>query len=323
MGEIKQLPGRLPGFIGWLPTLALAILLTLHVYLPNRQMITSVAAYTQLLAAVATFYLLWAIGGCVYPAWRQPLYRQAPLVTAGVVLLAAAEILSLKLNLLPLPIFPSPAKIFEAFIYDGRTMVISVIYSLRLLLAGYLIGVLLGIPTGVLMGWYTKLRYWLNPVVRIIGPIPSTALIPLVLAIFPTSLSGSVFLIALSTWFPVTVMTWSGVANINKAYFEIAQTLGAKEKFLIMKIALPAAMPSIFTGLFMGMGGSFVTLIVAEMLGVKAGLGWYIQWAQGWGEYYKVYAALIISAVLFSSLITLLFKFRDRMLVWQKGLLKW
>ncbi len=82
-------------------------------------------------------------------------------------------------------------------------------------------------------------------------------------------------------------------------------------------------MPMVFVGLFMGLGASFVTLIVAEMLGVKAGLGWYIQWAQGWGEYYKVYAALLLSAVLFSSIITLLFTVRDRVLVWQRGLLKW
>ena len=56
---------------------------------------------------------------------------------------------------------------------------------------------------------------------------------------------------------------------------------------------------------------------------MKAGLGWYIQWAQGWGEYYKIYAALAIMAVLFSAVITLLFKARDRFLAWQKGLIRW
>ena len=78
-------------------------------------------------------------------------------------------------------------------------------------------------------------------------------------------------------------------------------------------------MPNIFIGLFMGLGASFLTLIVAETVGVKAGLGWYIDWAQGWAEYGKVYAALVIMAVFFSTIMTLLFKVRDRVLVWQKG----
>ena len=173
------------------------------------------------------------------------------------------------------------------------------------------------------MGWSPRFNYWLTPLLRFIGPIPATAWIPLVMVIFPTSFIASIFLIALSSWFPITVMTWSGISNVNKSYYEVARTLGADESYLITKVALPAAMPSIFVGLFMGLGTAFVTLVVGEMLGVRAGLGWYIQWAQGWGEYVKVYAALIIMAILFSSIITLLFKFKDKILVWQKGLIKW
>jgi len=62
---------------------------------------------------------------------------------------------------------------------------------------------------------------------------------------------------------------------------------------------------------------------VAEMLGVKAGLGWYLQWAQGWAAYANMYAALLIMACLCSGLITLLFRLRDRLLAWQKGLVRW
>ena len=69
----------------------------------------------------------------------------------------------------------------------------------------------------------------------------------------------------------------------------------------------------------MGLGASFLTLVVAETVGVKSGLGWYVSWAQGWAEYGKVYAALVIMAAFFSTIMTLLFKVRDRVLVWQKG----
>ena len=68
---------------------------------------------------------------------------------------------------------------------------------------------------------------------------------------------------------------------------------------------------------------SFAVLVVAEMIGVKAGLGWYLQWAQGWAAYANMYAALIVMSLLCSGAITLLFRTRDRLLVWQKGVVKW
>jgi NitT/TauT family transport system permease protein len=307
----------------WLPALAWTVLLLLHLYWPDQQLVTSGDNYTLLLLVLGGIYVLPAVASLFLPSWREMLAAQASLVTAAFVFLALAELFTLKLNVLPLPVFPSPVKVFEAFTNDGDLLLTSVLHSLRLLFTGYFLGAILGLASGILMGWYSSFRYWGNPVVRLIGPIPAVAWIPLVLAVFPTSFTASTFLIMLCTWFPVTVMTWSGMANVNKSYLEIAQTLGGDEAYLIFKVALPSAMPLIFIGMFMGMGASFATLIVAEMLGVKAGLGWYVQWAQGWGEYYKVYAALLGSAVLFSSLITLLFKARDRILVWQRGLLKW
>jgi len=119
------------------------------------------------------------------------------------------------------------------------------------------------------------------------------------------------------------VLTWSGVSGVNSAYYDIARTLGASQRFLVAKVAIPAAMPHVFVGLFMGLGNSFAVLVVAEMLGVKAGLGWYLQWAQGWAAYANMYAALLIMACLCSGLITLLFRLRDRLLAWQKGLVRW
>jgi len=130
-------------------------------------------------------------------------------------------------------------------------------------------------------------------------------------------------LIALAVWFPVTMLTASGISNTRASYLDVARTLGAKRLYLIFRVAIPAAVPNIFIGLFMGLGASFLTLVVAESVGVKSGLGWYLSWAQGWAEYGKVFAALIIMAAFFSTVMTLLFKVRDRVLVWQKGTIKW
>src|SRR5687767_11024674 len=161
------------------------------------------------------------------------------------------------------------------------------------------------------------------PVMEIVGPIPDTALIPLSLMIFPSPLMSAVSLIALAVWFPVTMLTLSGVSNTRASYLDVARTLGAGPAYLVFRVAIPAALPSIFVGLFMGLGASFLTLIVAEAVGVQAGLGWYIDWARAYSDYKKVYAALVIMSVFFSAIMTLLFKLRDYVLVWQKGTIKW
>ena len=99
----------------------------------------------------------------------------------------------------------------------------------------------------------------------------------------------------------------------------MARTLGAGRLYLIFRVALPSALPNIFLGLFMGLGASFLTLIVAETVGVQSGLGWYLTWQQGYVEFDKVYAALLIMVVFFSTLMTLLFAVRDRVSEMAKG----
>ena len=153
--------------------------------------------------------------------------------------------------------------------------------------------------------------------------IPATAWIPFAMVVSPNSTMAASGLIGLAVWFPVSMLTASGVANTRASYLDVARTLGAGRPYLVFRVAIPAAMPNIFVGLFMGLGAAFLTLVVAETVGVRSGLGWYVAWAQGWAEYGKVFAALVIMSVFFSSIMSLLFVVRDRVLVWQKGMIRW
>jgi NitT/TauT family transport system permease protein len=251
------------------------------------------------------------------------LQRVAPWMLALAFLLGTWETVTAKLGLLPMPFFPPPQALLEVVVDDRARLAEGVLASLSLLAGGYFLGAVLGFSVGVAMGWSRAVGYWIHPVLRLVGPLPATAWLPLAFFVFPSSHSASTFLIALATGFPVTVLTWSGVASVNRAYYDVARTLGANQSFLILKVTIPAAMPHVFVGLFMGLGNSFAVLVIAEMLGVKAGLGWYLQWAQGWAAYANMYAALLIMALIFSGLITLLFRLRDRLLAWQKGLVRW
>jgi NitT/TauT family transport system permease protein len=249
--------------------------------------------------------------------------RNAPLAAGGVLAFCAWDLLTLKLDWLTLPYFPGPDAVLAALVQDRHVLFDSACQSLLLLLTGYAVGVTAGVVSGVLIGWFTRVRYWGMPILRIFGPVPATALVPLVMTLSSNAFVSGAALIGYAVWFPVTMLTSSGVSNVRISYLDVARTLGAGRLYLISRVAFPAALPSVFLGMFMGLVVSFLTLIVAETVGVQAGLGYYLTWQQGYVEYAKVYAALLLMTAFFSTLMTLLFKVRDRVLTWQKGVIKW
>ncbi|GHT88122.1 ABC transporter permease [Betaproteobacteria bacterium] len=319
---------------GLLPVAAWGLLSGITLALPDKPAgFIEEWPYTHEFGVTAlSFVVLWAIF-TVLASFRQlpPTLERinasfryvAPWLVASGLIFALWELLTAKLGILEPPFFAPPSSLFDAYINDYARLADSAYNSVKLLLEGILWGTAVGFVIGVSIGWSQRANYWIHPVLRLIGPLPPTALLPIAFVFFPSSHAASVFLIALATGFPVAILSWSGVASVNKAYYDVARTLGASERFLIFRVAIPAALPQVFVGLFMGFGASFVVLIVAEMMGVKSGLGWYLTWAQGYAAYASMYAALIVMTIIFSSLISLLFTVRNRVLVWQKGTVRW
>jgi NitT/TauT family transport system permease protein len=316
------------------PALAVFVALAVHQFVPNQQTPPTTVMeqlpdweqpYQVLLGALLAGSLLCAASQWAWLPLRRWFIHYAPLLAGAVGVLCVWDLVTVKWAWLPHPYFPGPNEVLGALIDDRAVLFESTWHSLRLLLSGFLAGVAVGLATGVLIGWFPAFRYWGMPVLKLVGPIPATALVALVMTLFPAALSflsGSA-LIAFAVWFPMTMLTSSGIANVPLSYLDVARTLGAGRLYLIFRVAIPSALPNIFLGLFQGLTASFLTLIVAETVGVKAGLGWYLQWQKGYAEYGKVYASLVIMAVFFSTLMTLLFKVRDHVLKWQKGVIKW
>jgi NitT/TauT family transport system permease protein len=305
-----------------LPTAA-AIALAVHFFVPKHEVVPPTPFYSGLLEAVMTAGLLGAAFFPLSQRLRSWMSQMCPILAVATTLVAGWELGTSCLALLPLPYFPGPEAVLASLFSDRVVLFESTWHSLVLLISGYTVGVAVALVTGIAIGWFPHARYWGMPLLKIVGPIPATAWIPLAMVLSPSALVSAIGLIALAVWFPVTMLTASGISNTPASYLDVARTLGAGRAYLIFRVAIPAALPNIFIGLFMGLGTSFLTLVVAETVGVKSGLGWYVSWAQGWAEYGKVYAALIIMAAFFSTIMTLLFKIRDRVLVWQKGIIKW
>jgi NitT/TauT family transport system permease protein len=303
--------------------LAVAIALGIHLFAAKKEPPDETQLYSYFLNGLLAAGIAAAT---LPPSWsglRAWMRTVCPLVAVAVLFLTGWELATAGFRLLPLPYFPSPAGVLQSLINDRAVLFDSTWHSFILLLSGYTLGVAIGLFSGICIGWFPEARYWGMPVLKIVGPIPATAWIPLAMVLSPSAMFSAVALIALAVWFPVTMLTASGLSNTRASYLDVARTLGAGRSYLIFHVAIPAAMPSIFLGLFMGLGASFLTLVVAETVGVKSGLGWYLSWAQGWAEYGKVYAALVIMAAFFSTIMSALFMARDHALVWQKGVIKW
>ncbi len=301
--------------------LGFAVAETISFVVPDTQNVID-TAYRFILAGLIVLYFVSAIFSFFDNKKRNQFIERAPFRFAMGIVLAVWDLLSTKLNLLPLPFFPGPSQITGVVLEEHAFLLSNTGYSLRLFSVGFLSGIVLGIGTGILIGWFAKVHYWVFPVLKITGVIPAVAWMPFALTIFPTSFIAGAFLIAICAWFPVAFTTAQGIASTQKTYFEVAKTLGANQRYLLFHVALPNAVPQLCTGISTATGLAFTTLVVSEMMGAKGGLGYYINWAKTWSSYHKVYAAIIIMAILFSAILKAIDLVENKLLIWQRGLVK-
>ena len=280
------------------------------------------SAYRIVLLVLAAIYLIAGIFAYRDKEHRKKYKKRAAFRFAVGIALAVWDLLGTKLQYLSQPFFPGPAGIIEAFLAESDYILENTLYSLRLFAVGFSVGVVFGVSTGVLIGWFPKVYYWVAPILNITGVIPAVAWMPFALTLFPTPFSAAVFLIVICVWFPVASLTASGVQSTPKAQFEAAKTLGGKTSYLVFHVAVPHAMPQIFTGINTANAFAFTTLVMAEMMGQPGGLGYYINASKVWSAYYKVFAAIIVMAVLFSLITKAVGLIEARVLRWQRGLVK-
>ena len=277
--------------------------------------------YFLMIALAVTIVL--AVVSIFWEKLRDELEYRGAFIGGVFVFLTFLNLVTAKWMLLPQLYFPSIAKIFNVFFEDRELILTCIQSSFLLLLKGIIIGFIVGMACGIAVGWSKRANYWIYPLIRILGPIPSSTWTPLALVVFPSAIGAAIFLIAFGVWFQITILTASGIQSVKNAYFEVSSTLGATNIQNLFKIAIPAASPSIFLGFFNATCSSFVALMAAEMIGCKSGLGWYVNWQKTMLSYPNVYAGLIVVAVFCYILVTLQFKVRDRLLSWQEGVVKW
>ena len=164
--------------------------------------------------------------------------------------------------------------------YQG-TWVSNLHYSSLRVLQGFAMAVVLGVPLGLLIGWSRIVSQMIDPMIQSLRPIPITAWLPFSIALFGIRDIGSIFLIFLGGFYPIVVNTTQGARHVDRNLVRAALMMDASQAQLLYRVVLPAAMPSIFTGLRIGLGIAWTAVIVSEMVAVKSGLGYVL-----WDAYY-------------------------------------
>lgn len=205
-------------------------------------------------------------------------------VLSVVIFLAVWQLVTDGLRLFPAQALPSPLKVAQSFVAkltevapDNGTLFTHIISSLQVALSGYLIGALVGIPLGILTAWWRRADLIVTPLFDMIRPIPTIAWIPLMILWFGIGLGAKAAIVFMSAFVPCVINTYSGIKATSQVHKWVAETFGASRRQMLMTIAIPTALPYIFTGLRISLGAAWTSLAAAEMLASSSGLGFMIQ----------------------------------------------
>jgi len=190
-------------------------------------------------------------------------------------------------------IIPSPAQVLRSWQlwifgtakgglspYSG-TWLDNVLYSSKRVLQGFGLAALVAIPLGLMIGWSRLTRRLVDPTIQLLRPVPITAWLPFAIAVFGIYDASALFLIGMGAFYPIVVNTTHGVRDTNLLLLRAARMMGAGSGTVLAKVVFPSALPSIFTGMRLGIGVAWTAVIVAEMIAVKSGLGYVL-----WDAYY-------------------------------------
>ncbi len=198
-------------------------------------------------------------------------------ITSPILILVIWEVFS-RLSVVDSRFLPPPTRVFVALIStiaDG-VLFIHMKATLFRVLVGFFCGAVPAVIIGIIMGLVGSVRAFMRPLIIISYPVPKIALFPVVMLFFGLGDVSNILIVSVGVFFPVLYNTLGGVTAIPRIYWDVATNFSAKGVKLFLTVALPGALPSIFTGLKLGIGMSLITTVVTEYVGAREGLGFMI-----------------------------------------------
>lgn len=196
---------------------------------------------------------------------------------------------------------PVPVALAATELVSNPEVHASLIASLRHIYIPYVLAAAIGVPLGIAIGWNQLFNDLVFPSLEIFRPVPPIAWLPIVILVFPTTIQGIMFITFLGAFFPIVLNTIAGVRSIDENYVRAVQCLGGSRWQVIREVVVPAALPSIHTGLIVGMGLAWINLVAAEMI-ASEGLGRFV-WVSYTSSTFPniLFSVLVIGALGYAS----------------------
>ncbi|CCD84593.1 ABC transporter permease protein [Bradyrhizobium sp. ORS 285] len=195
---------------------------------------------------------------------------------------------------------PAPLAVYASFtkaIHDPKFLM-HILLSCRRIFIGFSLAALVGVPLGLIMGRFKLVHEIIFPVAEVLRPIPAIAWVPMAIMLWPTNEQSIVFITFLGSFFPILVNTLHGMTLVDPVLVRAAKCLGAREASIFREVYFPASLPHIFTGLTVGMGVAWVSLIAAEMISGQFGIGYFTWEAYSLVQYADIALGMIAIGVL-------------------------
>lgn len=219
--------------------------------------------------------------------------------TAAVVVALAVWQLVAALRLKPALVLPGPVDVLDAFgqLFSTSEIWTDLLTSGKELLYGFVLAVLIGLPIGLMIGWYRRLAYVLNPFVTFLYATPRIALTPLLIIWLGIGDASKIAIVFLMAVFPILINAATGVQSLDPAVLRVARCFGAGDLQIFRTVALPGSVPFIISGMRLAVGQALIGVFVAELSGAVSGVGMLMNTAGQQFQTSVVFAGLFIFAI--------------------------
>jgi NitT/TauT family transport system permease protein len=207
------------------------------------------------------------------------------------------HVLSARLGVLDPVLIPPPETILKLFWAELPDMTQGLKRSLYLLVCGYGLALVTAVPLGLVIGWHRRLFHAVNPFAKVLGTIPPVVYIPYAIHFLPSFKTASIIVIFIGAFWPLFINTLSGVFNVPSGVIDSARVLNLSLRKMLLRVILPAAMPSICAGATLALCFSFLMLTAAEVIGGSSGIGWYVHNFADFADYARVIVGILFIGI--------------------------
>lgn len=262
----------------------------------------------------------------MYKEKKRPLWANMLLSAAGILIFIGVWEFAVRIGLVSAEKLVAPSEIIMTFfeklhstVPDGNTIDVHIFTSLKLVLASFVVSCVIGVPLGLLMGFFNLFNKFLSPVFEIVRPIPPLAWIPIVIVILGTGFKAKLFIIFVAAFVPCVINSYTGIKATSTALLNVAKTAGANKAQLFFKVGIPSALPMVFTGIKVSFGSAWATLVAAEMIASSEGLGYMIQQGRIASKPAIVLLGMLVIGLIGAVLTAVLSLLEQKAIPWRKA----